>query len=186
MSTILPTPLRAVSLPAVGFWASLAVADAVALACDVSLALKWPNDLLLGGRKCAGILSEARSAGGRSRVVVGLGLNVNRPLTADRSFDAAWLSDGARRSVDREALCAALLGFYEKRFDELADRPDAIIARWNKRAALHGQRMAVKDIGGRLLCEGTAQGVDPSDGALLLQTDGGLQRVTLGDVEALG
>src|SRR5437588_2796726 len=62
-STILPVEMRAPSLPAVGFWSSLAVADAVSRVCGVTLALKWPNDLLLDGIKCAGILTEGRSTG---------------------------------------------------------------------------------------------------------------------------
>src|SRR5690348_14974884 len=123
-STILPADLSAPSLPAVGFWSSLAVVHAVANVCGVTLDMKWPNDLLLGARKCAGILCEGRSEGSSTRIVVGVGLDVNRPssVPAQIATSAAWLSDAVGAAIDRTALLIAVLRRYEESFDSLLTR----------------------------------------------------------------
>ncbi|MBC5825390.1 MAG: biotin--[acetyl-CoA-carboxylase] ligase [Candidatus Eremiobacteraeota bacterium] len=186
LSTILPAALPHAVLPAVGFWAALAVRDAVQKAAGTELQMKWPNDLLLGARKCGGILCEARSTGPTSRVVVGVGLNANRPQRQLPELpDAGWLSDAGAKLVDRTALLIALLSVYEDTFDLLVDEPREIIARWSGLAALDGKPLRIKSASGRHLCEGIARGVDPSDGTLLVGTSSGIQRITLGDVEAL-
>lgn len=185
-STVLPADLSASSLPAVGFWSSLCVADAVASVCAITLALKWPNDLLLDAYKCAGVLTEGRSTGATTRVVVGVGLNVNRPaeVSADVHGGAAWLTDAVGEAVDRTALLAAILRLYEERFDELIGDPHAVIGRWTKRAGLLGQRVAVKSVDGGVLHEGVVLDVAPS-GALVLETAQGMVSVMLGDVDVL-
>jgi BirA family biotin operon repressor/biotin-[acetyl-CoA-carboxylase] ligase len=185
-STILPEELRGASLPAVGYWTALAVADSIAEVCSVTLGLKWPNDLLLDGRKCAGILSEARTMGDASRVVVGVGLNVNRPaeVPAGVPSGSAWLSDATGEAIDRTALFATILSSYEAKFDQLVSRPADVIAAWESRAELTGKRVSVSATDGRFLHAGTVLGLTP-DGALRLQTLAGLVVVTLGDVDVL-
>src|SRR5579863_4771152 len=155
-STVLPKELGSRSLPAVGFWASLAIADSVASVSGVTLALKWPNDLLLDGRKCGGILSEGRSTGQRTRVAVGVGLNVNRPehVPAKLADSAAWLSDAAGRPIDRTALLAAILRNYELRFDALVDMPSSVVRTWRERASLAGSQVRVKTLDGAITHEG--------------------------------
>src|SRR5579863_3959314 len=125
VSTILPAELRAASLAAVGFWAALAVADAAEDVSRVTLGMKWPNDLLLDGAKCAGILCDARTMGDSSRVVIGVGLNVNRPevVPPEMPADAAWLSDTSGCAINRTELLGAMLRNYETRFDDLVERP---------------------------------------------------------------
>jgi BirA family biotin operon repressor/biotin-[acetyl-CoA-carboxylase] ligase len=186
VSTILPLELRGGSLPAVGFWTALCVADAVDDVCRITLGMKWPNDLLLGGLKCAGILSEARTMGDASRVVVGVGLNANRPAEVPAAVPsgAAWLSDAMGSAIDRTALLAAVLRKYESQFDDLVERPADVIALWERRADLTGQRVTVKGTDGKLLCEGVVLGLT-AEGALRLQTPTGRAVVTLGDVDVL-
>jgi BirA family biotin operon repressor/biotin-[acetyl-CoA-carboxylase] ligase len=184
-STILPAELPPASLPAVGFWAALAVSEAVTRVCGITAGLKWPNDLLLpGGKKCAGILSDGRTVGASTRVVVGVGVNVNRPEDVpDFIVDGAgWLSDECGRDVDRTALLADILGAYERRFDELLEAPAEVIARWSERAALRGKRVTVRNAEGQLISDGIVKAVAP-DGALLLDTAGREMTVTLGDVD---
>ena len=185
-STILPSELHGASLPAVGFWASLAIADAVSNVCSVTLGLKWPNDLLADGKKCAGILSEGRSTGNATRVVLGVGLNVNRPehVPAELATGATWLSDYTRSAIDRTALLAAILLTYEERFDALLAEPLQVIAAWARRAALEGKRVRMKAANGALLSEGTVRGIS-AEGALLVETASGLETITLGDVDVI-
>jgi BirA family transcriptional regulator, biotin operon repressor / biotin---[acetyl-CoA-carboxylase] ligase len=186
MSTILPAELRARALPAVGFWASLAVREAVLGETGVTLDLKWPNDLLWQGRKCVGILSQGRWNGEAARVVVGVGVNVNRPETVDSALarSAVWLSEAGSREYDRTALVARLLAIYERDFDRLLDQPQRVVEDWSRVAKLEGTQVVVKATDGRVLQAGTVRGIAPN-GALLLETASGPVQVTLGDVDAL-
>jgi BirA family biotin operon repressor/biotin-[acetyl-CoA-carboxylase] ligase len=167
-------------LPAVGFWAALAAASAISKHIGRQPELKWPNDLLLEGKKCCGILSEGRSFGGTNRLAVGVGINVNRP---PGEFQAAWLSDVVDRAIDRTQLTIDLLQEYERRFNSLGD-PEGVIREWAAAAQLEGKQVAVRSPDGGVLHEGTASGI-ASDGALLLQTKSGPVTVRLGDVNAI-
>lgn len=185
-STILPAELSAASLPAVGFWSSLAIAHAVTSVCGVTSDMKWPNDLLLGGRKCCGILSEGRSEGTSTRVVVGVGLNVNRPssVPAQIGANAAWLSDAIGEAVDRTALLISILRRYEESFDRLVDEPAGVIAEWKSRSGLIGRDVTVKATDGGLLHAGNVVDI-AADGSLELLTSDGPVCVMLGDVDVL-
>jgi len=185
-STILPADLSAAALPAVGFWSSLAIAHAVTSVCSVTLDMKWPNDLMLCGRKCAGILCEGRSEGAITRVAVGLGLNVNRPsiVPDEIAKSAAWLSDEVGFAVDRTALLIETLRRYEETFDSLLERPAGVVADWKARSGLIGRAVSVKAVDGSMLHEGEVLDVAP-DGSLVLQTSSGRVSVMLGDVDVL-
>ncbi len=157
VSTILPAELPGLALPGVGFWASLAVREACLRETQVALDLKWPNDLLWSGRKCVGILAQGRSLGNAARVVVGVGINVNRPAQVPDSIagSAAWLSDAGSREFDRTALLAMLLSIYERDFDRLLTEPQGVIADWALVADLAGKEVSVKGVDGSVLHEGT-------------------------------
>jgi BirA family biotin operon repressor/biotin-[acetyl-CoA-carboxylase] ligase len=182
---VLPAELPSRALPAVGFWASLAVREACLRETDVALELKWPNDLLWLGRKCAGILSQGRWNGHAAQVVVGVGLNVNRPpeVAPALAQGAVWLSEIAGRTFDRTKILATLLSIYERDFDRLLQGPHGVIDDWARVANLTGKRVIVKNADGSPLREGVVEGID-ADGVLALQTASGLARITLGDVEA--
>jgi len=182
-TTIIPVELGSRALPAVGFWAALATASAIRNVTSLEVGLKWPNDLLLDGSKCCGILIEGRSLGDVNRVAVGVGLNVNRPAL-EQPVESAWLSDGAGAAIDRTALLVALLSEYERSLDDLVAAPEVVIQRWDRASKLRGTRVSVSDAGGSLLCEGTVRAIG-ADGALLLDTDAGPRTVRLGDVAAV-
>ncbi len=182
----MPTTLPSPTLPALGFWAALAAAEAIESVSGFRAALKWPNDLTGGGGKVAGILVEGETIGASSRMIVGIGINVNRPsvVPPELAGRAAWLSDLVGRSIDRTGLAAALLHAYERSYDRLLGSPREIIAEWARLARLEGRRLIVHSAGGALLHEGTARAV-AEDGALVLETAEGVVRVTLGDVAML-
>src|SRR5215471_13498754 len=173
-STILPADLSAASLPAVGFWSSLSIAHAVTSVCSVTLDMKWPNDLMLHARKCAGILCEGRSEGSITRVAVGVGLNVNRPSAVpdEIASTAAWLSDEVGFAIDRTAVLIETLRRYEESLDVLVTRPAEIIADWKARSGLIGRTVSVKALDGSTLHEGDILDI-AADGSLVLQTSSG-------------
>jgi BirA family biotin operon repressor/biotin-[acetyl-CoA-carboxylase] ligase len=114
-STALVPAVPAERLPGLTLVAAQAVADALATT-GVEPRLKWPNDVLLGGRKVAGILGEARDG----RVVLGIGINVNisagdLPRDALRPATSLLLETGA--PLDRGELLAVTLAALEPRYD---------------------------------------------------------------------
>ena len=158
---------------------ALAAADACIELAGVDAALKWPNDLLIGDRKVAGILAESIVCddGGRA-VVVGIGINVEWPsdLPEEIAATATALNLASGQSVDREELLVLLLRGLDQRYPPTP----GLVEEFRRRCTTLGQRVRV-DTGGDVL-EGTATDVD-GDGLLVLQTDDGAERkLAVGDV----
>lgn len=104
-------------LPELSLVAGRAVAEAIELETGVQPEVRFPNDLLIGSRKVAGILAEARD----ERVVLGIGINVNLAedlLPGDVDTPATSLSIEAGGHVDRAGLLATVLERFEVRYDE--------------------------------------------------------------------
>jgi BirA family biotin operon repressor/biotin-[acetyl-CoA-carboxylase] ligase len=89
----------------IGAIGGLCLVRAVASVTGLAAALKWPNDLLVAGRKCAGMLAEATTAG----VILGIGLNVSLDATELPRADATSLLLAGAHTLDRTALAAAVL-----------------------------------------------------------------------------
>jgi BirA family biotin operon repressor/biotin-[acetyl-CoA-carboxylase] ligase len=164
--------------------AGLALLDTIRAVCDVTAALKWPNDLLLGPaqRKSAGILAEVADAV-RPAVVVGIGLNV-AASPPDQPGATSLADEGA--VVDRAHVLTTLLGCLAER--EAAWRnargdADAIRLRADYRAgcATLGSEVKVELPGGAAL-RGIAEDVDRDGRLLLLDPAGHRRAVAAGDV----
>ncbi|MCL6620685.1 MAG: biotin--[acetyl-CoA-carboxylase] ligase [Syntrophobacterales bacterium] len=183
VSLLLRPPLPPVELPRLTLTVAVAAARALERSAGVRPGIKWPNDLLLGGRKLAGILTELETEAERIRyLVVGLGLNVNTPVFPPELADTAtslYLATG--RPHSRIRLLRAWLEDFEALYELfLARRFPEILAEWQARTVTLGRPVRVRQ-GEEDLC-GVAVGVDP-EGALLLQTAGGqVVRVTSGEV----
>jgi len=161
----------------------LAVVDAIAATTGLQAGLKWPNDVLVGGRKVGGILSEVELRGeGVDFAVVGIGLNVNlelEQLPQGLAVPASSLSSQLGRPVDRLALLRTLLQAVERRYLALRQGASPREA-WAQRLTMLGQTVVVRQ--GEEQLEGVAEGV-AANGALLLRLPGGEQRTILaGDV----
>jgi BirA family biotin operon repressor/biotin-[acetyl-CoA-carboxylase] ligase len=167
---------------------SLAVCDAVAQVTGLEAEVKWPNDVLVGGRKVCGLLAELGIVGARlTYIVVGIGLNVNVDFGGDGvptlMAPATSLKAELGREVSRLAVLAALLRRVEARYERL--RTGALPHdEWQSRLVTLGQVVQVT-MPGRVLT-GMATGVD-ADGALLVRrADGQVERVLAGDVTLRG
>jgi BirA family transcriptional regulator, biotin operon repressor / biotin---[acetyl-CoA-carboxylase] ligase len=190
------TPLQAARVTMVS---SLAVVDAIEDTTSLTVRIKWPNDIMVKGRKLGGILAELGfSQGTLSYVVVGLGLNVNVSFddqSAESPADAApdtaraslkgladrstSLSQEIGRNVPRLTLLCKLLASMENRYEALlaGHIPNS---EWGERLETLGQRITVT--AGTEVVVGRAEDVD-EDGALLLRLDNGAQtRILVGDV----
>lgn len=157
-----------------GMATALAAVQACAEVAGVAVALKWPNDLVVGDRKLGGILGEVVTAGDRAAVVVGLGLNVDwdAPLPPG-AIDLRGLSG---RAVDREQLLVALLQALEDRCRRPADH---VVSEYRSGCATLGRLVRV-ELGAETLT-GTAVGVDDG-GRLVVDTATGERLVAAGDV----
>lgn len=186
LSVILRLPLAPEQAQRLTMVCGLALLDAVRQTTGLELGLKWPNDVVAGEKKVAGILTELElRPGSPCRVdyaIVGLGLNVTLAagdLPAELLIPATSLSDLAGERVRRLPLLVALLAAIEARYLQLrAGRSPH--DEWSRRLATMHRRVVVS--GGVQAIEGVAEGVD-HDGALLVRLDdGSLERIVAGDV----
>jgi len=179
-------PDRATSL--ITLCAGVAIAEAVERITGLPPAIKWPNDLLVGRRKLAGILAEvvAAPAGGAvTSVVLGYGINVSAAAyPSDLSDRATSLESELGRPIYRAALCAETLAALAARYRDLLDaRFDAILDAWRARApGSRGAAVAWDEPGGART--GTTAGVDEM-GALLVRRGDRVERIVAGEVRWL-
>jgi BirA family transcriptional regulator, biotin operon repressor / biotin---[acetyl-CoA-carboxylase] ligase len=157
--------------PELSLVAALATAEALEEAAGVQARIKWPNDVLLDGRKVAGILAEMRGGA----VVLGIGINVNQSeaeLDPHARFPAASLLTASGQAHDRARLLASLLARLEDRYDAWAGSG---LAPLRARDFLRGRAVTVDGLAG------IACGIHAS-GALELEAGGERRLVESGEV----
>jgi BirA family biotin operon repressor/biotin-[acetyl-CoA-carboxylase] ligase len=179
-------PLRATMI--VTLMAGVAIAEGIEAATGLRADLKWPNDLLVGRRKLAGILSEGIAAGGGARaprvdaVVVGFGINVGAAsLPAELRDRVTSIESELGRTADRPGVLAGALAALAARYDDLlAGRFDAILDAWRRRArASVGAKVAWHTPDGPK--SGVTAGIDDL-GALLVHAGDRLDRIVAGEL----
>ena len=172
----------AVYLPALVMLASLAVAYSIESVTGLKPQLKWPNDILIKGRKVCGILIESGVRGSRvDYAIIGIGINVNLRLVdfPEISPIATSLSDELRREVPQIDLIRRLLVEVERIYLALLS-DESIYQQWRDKLVTLGRRVQVR--WGKTRYEGIAESVD-RDGSLLLRcSDGSLTKIMAGDV----
>lgn len=181
-SLVLRPAVAVATAAQLGFVAALAVADAcLAFAPGAAISLKWPNDVLLHGRKLAGLLleSQSRGDGALDWLVLGVGVNLATYPVAVEYPATALAATGADADTGAMLgmLAASFLDWY-KRWREGAGFA-TIQTEWLARAQGLNQPIRVRLPGETR--EGVFAGLD-SDGALLLDTGTGRQRIAAGEV----
>lgn len=164
-------------------------AVAVAMAMEhfgLRAEIKWPNDILYKGKKLTGILTEISAEIDRiSYIVIGTGINVNikaKEFPKELRDKATSLSIMKGEDVQRISFFQAVLEALDKLCCLLEDDGfSPIITRWRKYAVTLGQDVRVLGIGGKESFDGRAVDID-EEGALLVETTGGVRRVLAGDV----
>jgi BirA family transcriptional regulator, biotin operon repressor / biotin---[acetyl-CoA-carboxylase] ligase len=148
--------------------------------------LKWPNDLLVEGRKLGGVLIELRAeSGGPACVVIGIGLNVSLGASvlekiAGMGLAPVDLVTAGLRDPVRNAVAAGLISsFAAGLLDFERDGLKGFMQEWLDADALRGRAVTVQAT--QIATHGVARGID-LDGALLVETPAGLQRFISGDV----
>lgn len=181
-SIVARVPLALPKLPPLTLAVGLGLARALdALVPLAHVAVKWPNDVWLNGKKCAGVLVEASARGAiLEGVVIGIGLDVNRDSFADDIADVATsLRRAGGQPLDRAVVLARALEAVEEEIDRfVAEGPAPLAARVEARLALRGQRVTCDEVEGRLL------GLAPA-GALRLETAEGTRELVAGTLRPI-
>jgi len=167
-------------------WGTLSLATAVALeealraVCGVNAKLKWPNDVLLDGRKVCGILAQVEG----NAVIVGAGLNVSLTEEELPVPEATSLLIAGAGELDRVQIAADFLAHFAAVYRTWNERgPASVIERWRRNSATLGRHVAVSFPNGRRL-SGRAVGID-ADGCLQVAPDdggGAVETVAAGDI----
>lgn len=179
LSVVLRPPVSPLEVGSLALAVAVGVARGVRACSGVEASLKWPNDVLLGGRKLAGILLEMAAEADRvAWVVAGIGVNVRS--TASGFTDAAFLADSSEVSA---ASVAALVldgvaGAYRT---WLEGGFPALHEEYERLSALTGAEVTVTDLTGRIHAAGVVAGVD-GEGRLLVSGGGGVTAVASGEV----
>jgi BirA family biotin operon repressor/biotin-[acetyl-CoA-carboxylase] ligase len=182
--------IPATSAAPFSFMASLALTDAIR-ELGLSPAIKWPNDVLLQGRKVAGTLAEGSMEGDRLEyVILGVGVNVNveREALQDGLGEAAQSATSLREAlghpVDRNAFAAAFLAYLDEWLARYHGEGDAPLLRaWRERDIVMGRRLEIRD-GSRIII-GRAHGIDAQGQLEIEDSLGRVHRVVAGDVRLL-
>ncbi|HEY5523614.1 MAG TPA: biotin--[acetyl-CoA-carboxylase] ligase [Desulfuromonadaceae bacterium] len=188
-SVVLRPAIMPHEAPQLTFLSAVAAARAIEQTTKLTPEIKWPNDLLISGKKVAGLLNEmSAETDGINFVILGIGVNLN--MTADQfpgdlrhPATSLLLESGVR--VDRSRFTSTMLNELDQLYaDFLAHGFGPIREEWQRRCNASGRRVLVNDsgtecTGGRFI------GID-SDGALLLRSDDDtVHRITCGDVRVI-
>lgn len=177
MTAILKPMASPEHVPKLVFVGALAVVDTLAK-YGIPAELKWPNDVLVDGKKIAGILSECKL---HHFALLGIGLNVNNDIPEELKGTAVSIKDLLGREVNLDEVLQRVLralSYWYSLFR--SGRHYEILDAVRRRSAVIGRRVRILE-NGEVMLEGVALDVDES-GALLVETEGGVQRVIYGDV----
>ena len=181
----LPDPLPAADLWAVPFWAALITGEALS-ELGAQNVLQWPNDVLMDGRKVAGILCISRVTGEYAWAGCGIGINVRRPDNPEAIAGIvpppAYVSDVVG-DADRALVLQTLLQRADARYDDLA-QPERILNAWEQAARVPGARYRILLDGESEPFEATALRLS-TGGALVVDHDGAQREITLADARVL-
>jgi BirA family biotin operon repressor/biotin-[acetyl-CoA-carboxylase] ligase len=187
LSVILRPNIPTYKAPLITLMGAVAVASAIRRTCGVQAAIKWPNDILISGKKVAGLLTEMSAEPDRIKhIALGIGVDVNMALgelPLDIRALTTTLAAQAGRKIDRTALLRQILIDLEHWYRVFLHNDADVLREWEELNMTIGKRVAVSGLGETL--EGLAQGID-SEGRLIIKfNDGSVKTVAAGDVTIL-
>ncbi|HEX5606942.1 MAG TPA: biotin--[acetyl-CoA-carboxylase] ligase [Candidatus Binatia bacterium] len=184
-SVILRPRFLPVHAPQTTLMAAVALAETIVPLIEQAPVIKWPNDILVNGRKLAGVLSEATCDSERIEfVILGIGLNLNyRAVSMPPEIRRRAISvvDLIGKPINRESVTVRLIQNLDRCYGELEDYGfEALRSRWNAFFGLRGRRIRIENH--EQVVIGRALGID-RNGALIIEDDfGKLQNIYAGDV----
>lgn len=170
------------ALPLLSPLAGVAVARSIRQVATLYPTVKWPNDIMIDGRKVAGILAESAMSGPKvEHAIVGIGINVALDVSSEPEIagTAASLDHLSDAEVDRSELLRRILQHMDALYLDLK-RGRSPIPEWRRWLDTLGQRVVVTHHGSNNT--GTAEDVDDYGNLLLRQDDGQMLTLTAGDI----
>lgn len=180
LSVILYPPVS--RLPYLMMLASLAVVHTIEITTGLESRIKWPNDVLINGKKVCGILIETDVQGSTvNHAIIGIGININlKPADFPEILSIATsLSSELGRDVPRLSVLRCLLVEIEGLYQGLST-PESVFQEWRDNLETLGKEVSVKS--GETLIQGVAEAVDRDGSLMLRRPDGSLTRIVAGDV----
>lgn len=172
-------------LPQLIMIGSVAVVRAVKSTTGLNAQIKWPNDILIEGKKVCGILIESEIKGNKINfTTIGMGINVNLNPTdfPEISSLATSLSHELGKIISRNELCHAILSELEKLYLEVKAGV-SVSYEWRSNMETLGKLIQVKT--GKSFEEGIAEAVTENGNLILRRTDGSIAEITVGDVTVI-
>lgn len=189
MSMLFRPKIPARESPLMTFLVSIALVEAIKKTGAENPCIKWPNDVQLGGRKVAGVLTEMKPKGDSIEfVVVGLGVNINMTRSEinsemrEASRTATSIKENLGKDIDRAKFASDLLSEIESWYRTFERRgKSSILKEWTERWGAMNQRVQV-DMEQNGKFHGTAVGIDGDGHLLVRKDDGSTVKVIAGDV----
>lgn len=173
-------------LRALGMIWPMAICQAVGEVTGLPARVKWPNDVLIGPRKLAGVLIDSEFSGDQvDYAISGIGLNVNLDMSANEEIReiATSISAELGREVSREEMLATLLHRFEQLY-EAARRGQPVHLGWKAHLDILGRPIRVRSREG--VEQGIAEDVEPDGTLILRREDGSRVRIEAGEVTLKG
>jgi BirA family biotin operon repressor/biotin-[acetyl-CoA-carboxylase] ligase len=188
-SVVLRPAVPAAAAPAMTLGGGVATAEAIEAEAGIPVALKWPNDVLVDGRKVAGILTELRTRDEAvAHLVVGIGINVHQgrsEFPPELAETAISIRQATGRAVSRVRLLQRLFARLEAWSRRFVDEgPGAVVAAAAARMPMLGQRVVA--VAGAERWEGTAARLDGDGALVIVLPGGGTRRVLAAEVTLAG
>ncbi len=187
-SLLLRPDIHPAHAPMLTLTAALAVAEAIEEICGLKAGIKWPNDIVVSGKKVCGILTEMSAEAEQVHyVVIGIGINANMtefPEEIRKTATSLYLETG--KKVRRARLTAAVMARMEYWYERFLKTSDMTLLKEAYTARLVNLNQEVVILDSRSGSEGLCRGID--DGGLLLveEKDGRLRKVMSGEVSVRG
>ncbi|HQM77202.1 MAG TPA: biotin--[acetyl-CoA-carboxylase] ligase [Syntrophorhabdaceae bacterium] len=184
LSVILRPPVHPSKVYPITFLSSLAVYDTVKDLTGLPPTLKWPNDVLINGKKVCGTLLEiSTEADMVSFVIIGIGFNINMDAQhTDESIKdkATSLYMETDKTYNRTYVCAVLLSMLERYYSVFLEKGEREICNiWESKALIKGKYIEINQM--TEVFRGISEGID-IDGAMLLNINGEVKKIIAGDV----
>lgn len=160
---------------------SLAVANSIERLSSIQTSVKWPNDILIKGKKTAGILLEAISQGSKiEKLVIGIGVNINQTFfNGEFNYPPTSIRLECRENVEREKLLAEILNHFEDMLLKIISKPESIPTDWRNKCDMMGKRITITQEDKTL--SGIFEDID-DNGFLILRTQKKKEKIHFGDV----
>lgn len=184
LSVILRPQIPTHKAPLITLVGAVAVASAIRKLCSVQAAIKWPNDILISGKKVAGLLTEMSAEPDRIRhIALGIGVDVNmelQELPPDVRLNATTLAIEAGAKIDRKLLLQQILQELEHWYSVFLTSEAAVLREWEQLNMTVGSRVTISGMGE--VFEGLAQGIDHEGRLMVALDDNTVRIVAAGDV----